>query len=107
MNMDLLLMALLVGAANYAFRVFPVKLMRKEPAPGGLISAFLASTGPAAIATLVVASILPQLYPIPRDVIALLAGVGVTIAAFLPGRSVVGATLAGSTAYGLAFWLTS
>lgn len=105
MNADLVLMAVLAGGANWAFRALPTLLLRREPHPGGMMSRFLAATGPAAIATLVVASILPQLYPAPRDLIPLAAGTAATVAAFLPRRSVVAATLAGATAYGLAFGL--
>lgn len=107
MNTDLVLLAVLAGAANWAFRALPTLLLRQEPRPGGLASRFLAATGPAAIATLVVASALPQLYPVPRDLIPLAAGVLATVAAYLPRRSVVGATLAGATAYGAVFWLVS
>ena len=95
MNPDLVLVALLAGAANWAFRALPTLLMTSEPKPGGLLARFLAATGPAAIATLFTASILPQLWPVPKDLVALLAGIIATTLAFLPRRSVVVATLAG------------
>src|SRR5699024_8834179 len=76
------LMAVLTGVATWAFRALPTMLMRSEPKPGGLLARFLAATGPAAIATLFVASILPQLMPVPRDVLPLVAGVAATVAAF-------------------------
>ncbi|MGA0541830.1 AzlD domain-containing protein [Neotabrizicola sp. VNH66] len=107
MSLALLAMAVLAGAANWMFRVLPTVLLRRDPQPGGLLSRFLASTGPAAIATLCVASVLPQLYPVPRDGLPLAAGVAATVAAFLPRRSVVLATLAGSAAYGLAYALSA
>lgn len=103
MSGDLVLLALMVGAANWAFRALPTLLLRREPQPGGVLSRFLAATGPAAIATLFAASILPQLYPAPKDLVPLAAGVTATILAFLPRRSVVAATLCGALAYGLAF----
>lgn len=103
MNLDLLAMAALAGAANWGFRALPTLLMRREPHPGGAMSRFLSATGPAAIATLVVASVLPQLYPVPRDLIPLALGTAATVLAFLPRRSVVAATLAGAAAYGAAF----
>jgi hypothetical protein len=103
MSGDLVLMAVLAGAANWAFRALPTLLMRREPHPGGVAARFLAATGPAAIATLVVASVLPQLYPVPRDLIPLALGTAATVLAFLPRRSVVAATLAGAAAYGAAF----
>ena len=104
MNADLVIMALMAGAANWAFRALPVLLMRREARPGGMASRFLASTGPAAIATLFVASVLPQLWPVPRDIWPLAAGVAATVLAFLPRRSVVAGTLAGAAAYAAAFW---
>ncbi|MCC7320751.1 MAG: AzlD domain-containing protein [Rubellimicrobium sp.] len=106
MRGDLLLMAVLTGAATWALRALPTMLMRSEPTPGGILARFLAATGPAAIATLFVASVLPQLMPVPRDVLPLAAGVLATIAAFVPRRSIIAATLAGAVAYGAVFALT-
>ena len=56
-------MALLAGAANWAFRVLPTLARTDRLQPGGWLERFLAATGPAAIATLFVASILPLLSP--------------------------------------------
>lgn len=105
MNGDLVLMAVLAGAANWAFRALPTMLMRHETQPGGLMARFLAATGPAAIATLFVASVLPQLWPMPRDLLPLALGTAATVLAFWPRRSVVAGTLAGAVAYGAAVWL--
>ncbi len=107
MNGDLVLIAVLAGAANWGFRALPILWMRRDAPPGGLMARFLAATGPAAIATLFVASVLPQLHPAPRDLIPLAAGTLATLAAFLPRRSVVAATLAGAAAYGGAFAILS
>ncbi len=104
MNLDLVILALMAGAANWAFRALPVILMRREARPGGMAARFLASTGPAAIATLFVASVLPQLWPVPRDLLPLAAGVAATVLAFLPRRSVVAGTLCGAAGYAAAFW---
>ena len=105
MNPDLVIMALMAGAANWAFRALPVMLMKGEARPGGIAARFLASTGPAAIATLFVASVLPQVWPVPRDLWPLAAGTLAVVLAFLPKRSVVAATIAGAVAYGVAFAL--
>ena len=105
MNPDLAIMALMAGAANWAFRALPVMLMKREARPGGIAARFLASTGPAAIATLFVASVLPQLWPVPRDLWPLAAGVAATVLAFLPRRSVVAGTLPGAAGYAAAFWM--
>lgn len=40
MNPDLVLMAVLSGLANWAFRALPVLLMRGEAKPGGLMAGF-------------------------------------------------------------------
>lgn len=75
-------------------------LLRRDLPPVGPLARFLAATGPAAIATLFVASVLPQLVPVPRDVLALALGTAATVLAYLPRRSVVAATLCGAAAYG-------
>jgi hypothetical protein len=105
MSWDLVLLALMAGAANWAFRALPVLLMRGEARPGGITARFLAATGPAAIATLFVASVLPQLWPVPRDLLPLVAGVLATLAGFWPRRSVVAGTLIGALGYSMAFWM--
>ncbi|MGL5010900.1 MAG: AzlD domain-containing protein [Paracoccaceae bacterium] len=104
MNPQLLIMALTVGLATYAFRVGPAKLLRSDMPEGSLLARFLAATGPAAIATLFTASVLPllrtQTLPLP-----LIAGTLTVIAIFFWRRSVVLATLAGAAAYGAVFAL--
>jgi len=105
MNPDLLALALVVGAANWAFRYFPTRLDASAAPPHGRWARFLAATGPAAIATLAVASLLPMVTANRADLVPLAAGVGVVLATYLWRRSVVAATLAGSAAYGLAFAL--
>lgn len=107
MNGDLLLTAALAGAATWAFRALPTLLSRRDAQPTGLFARFLAATGPAAIATLFVASVLPQLHPAPRDLVPLAAGTLATVLAFLPGRAVALATVAGAVAYGAAYALVS
>lgn len=102
MRAELLTLALVVGAFTWAFRFFPTKLDVSAMKPDGVLARFLASTGPAAIATLFVASVLPMLQqglPVP-----LIAGTVAVLAVFAASRSVVGATLAGSAGYGLAVW---
>lgn len=107
MNTDLLLMAALAGLANWAFRALPTILLRQEPKPGGVFAGFLASTGPAAIATLFVASGMGMISPAAKDLVPFAVGTLGTVLAFLPKRSVVVATLAGATAYGIAFAMVS
>jgi branched-subunit amino acid transport protein len=102
MRIELFLMALAVGAATYAFRVLPTRMARADLPEGGMLARFLASTGPAAIATLFTASVLPLVrdggLPLP-----LLMGTLAVGAAFILRKSVVLATLAGAMAYGTGF----
>lgn len=101
MRSDLLLMALAVGAATWAFRYFPTRLDVSVLPKTGPLARFLAATGPAAIATLFVASVLPALrggVPLP-----LVAGVLAVLAVYVWRKSVVMATLAGSGVYGAVF----
>lgn len=104
MNSDLLIVAVLAGAANWAFRVLPTRMQLDDLAPGGLLSRFLAATGPAAIGTLFVASILPALSLVPSEVLPVGLGTLVVVAVFAARRSVVAATLAGAVAHGLTVW---
>jgi Branched-chain amino acid transport protein (AzlD) len=104
MNTDLLLVAVMAGAANWAFRVLPTRMQLSDRPESSLLAQFLAATGPAAIATLFVASILPALTLVPRDLASFVFGTGAVLAVFFGTRSVVGATMAGSVAYGLAVW---
>lgn len=103
MRVEILTLALIVGSFTWAFRFFPTKLDLSAMKPDGILARFLASTGPAAIATLFVASVLPMVksgLPLP-----LIAGTTAVLAAYGATKSVVAATLTGSAAYGLAFWL--
>ena len=103
MRLEILTLALIVGACTWAFRFFPTKADLSGIKPDGMLARFLASTGPAAIATLFVASVLPMLkggLPLP-----LIIGTGAVLAVYAAMRSVVLATLAGSVGYGLAVWL--
>jgi len=105
MNPDLLIMALIVGVFTWAFRFVPTKLDISGLPPDGLLSRFLAATGPAAIATLVAASIWPMVSVNRAEAVPLISGVLVVLAVFGWRRSVVQATMAGAVAYGVAFAL--
>jgi hypothetical protein len=104
MNTDLLVVAVLAGLANYAFRVFPTRMGSTALPQTGPLARFLAATGPAAIATLFVASILPSLSFVPRDMATLAIGIASVIGVYMASRSIVAATLAGSVAYGLSVY---
>jgi branched-subunit amino acid transport protein len=105
MNPDLLAVALLAGAATWAFRVLPTLARTDTLRPGGRMERFLAATGPAAIATLFVAAILPALTPDPWALLPTLTGVLAVLAAWAASRSVALATLAGAVLHGATVWL--
>ncbi|MBA3910144.1 MAG: hypothetical protein C0524_09715 [Rhodobacter sp.] len=104
MNLELLAVAVMAGAANWAFRVLPTRARTDRLQPGGLLERFLSATGPAAIATLFVAAILPSLAVEVSRLLPVLVGTAAVIAVYLSRRSVVLATLAGALAHGLVVW---
>lgn len=105
MNLDLLTVALLAGAANWAFRALPILARTDRLATVGWLERFLSATGPAAIATLFVAAVLPSLsLDLPR-LLPLAVGTLAVLALWVLRRSVVLATLGGAVAHGLTVWL--
>ena len=105
MRSEILTLALLVGLFTWAFRVFPTRADLSTLPPDGVLARFLAATGPAAITTLFVASVMPWLQgglmvPIGFGTVAI-------IAVYAASRSVVAATLAGSAGYGVAVWVSA
>ena len=101
MRAEVLALILAVGASSWAFRALPFRLDLSGLSPEGRLGRLLAATGPAAIATLFTASVLPMVaggLPLP-----LAGGTAAVLAVFAATRSVVGATLAGSIAYGALF----
>jgi branched-subunit amino acid transport protein len=104
MNPELLAVALVTGAATWAFRVLPTLARTDRLRPGGRLERFLAATGPAAIATLFVAAILPMVSPDPSALLPFAVGVLAVLGAWVATRSVALATLAGAVLHGLAVW---
>lgn len=103
MSGEVLVLALIVGAANWGFRYLPIRFGLGAGAEDGLFARFLAAVGPAAIATLFVASALP--FAVAGEGIAPLAGTAGVVAVWVWRRSVVLATLAGAVVYAMAFAL--
>lgn len=101
MRAELLALAVAVGLATWLFRFAPTKLSLAKTAPNGPLRRFFAATGPAAIATLFTASILPMLAPEAGAKLPLVLGTAAVLATYAARRSVVLATLAGALAYGL------
>lgn len=102
MRVEVLVLALIVGLANYAFRYGPIGARLGEGQGGGRMARFLAATGPAAIATLVVASALPM---VDGAALPMAAGGAAVLGLWAWRRSVVLATLAGSAVHGVVVWL--
>lgn len=108
MNPEILLLAAIVGFANWAFRYGPMRFgLGAGESKDGMLARFLAATGPAAIATLAVASVLPMVGPELAAAAPLLGGIAAVLVLWVWRRSVVLSTLAGSLAYGLVFALTA
>ncbi|MDR0807775.1 MAG: AzlD domain-containing protein [Gemmobacter sp.] len=101
MRPEILLLALMVGVSTWAFRALPFRIDLSRLAPEGWLSRLLGATGPAAIAALLVASVLSAL----REPLAgqgpLGGGAVAVVAVWLWRRSVVLATLGGALAFGL------
>ncbi|NGQ91797.1 hypothetical protein G5V65_12900 [Rhodobacter sp. HX-7-19] len=103
MRWEVLALALVVGAANWGFRYLPIRFGLGSGAEGGMLGRFLASVGPAAIATLFVASALP--FVAGGALLAPVPGTVAVVAVWLWRRSVVLATLAGAVAHAAGFAL--
>lgn len=102
MRADVIQLALLAGGLTYLWRYVPLRVNLSDMPKDGLLSRFLSATGPAAIATLFVAEMLPLLHG--TQAAQGRAGVGVlaVLLAFAWRKSVVFATLAGACACGVA-----
>ncbi len=101
MRFEVIEIALLAGLATWACRFLPTRADLARLAPHGLFARLLEALGPAAIAALFVAEVMPELSRPLGDQGPLAAGVLGTVAVFVVTRSVVGATLGGAVAYGL------
>lgn len=97
MSVDFLLLVGCVGFTTWAFRYLPIALSKQGHSNSGKMEPFFQSIGPAAIAALFTASVLPGAGFIPTDMI--LASLGV-IAVYGWKKSVVLATMTGSFVYG-------
>lgn len=105
MNWELLTIAVMAGAANWAFRALPILARTDRLAAGGWLERFLSATGPAAIATLFVASILPALTPEIAKLLPVITGTLAVLVCWMSRPSVVLATLAGAFVHGATVWL--
>ena len=102
MAADLVILAVLVGGANWCFRVLPMVFPIAKAGGDGPVGRFLSATGPAAIATLFVAEMLPLLQGTQAEQGRVGVGVLAVMLAFAWRKSVVFATLSGACACGVA-----
>ncbi len=102
MRFDVLELTLIAGVLTYLWRYLPLRVNLSDLPPGGPLSRFLASTGPAAIATLFVAEMLPLADATFLQQGRAALGVLGVLAAYAWRRSAVFATLAGALACGAA-----
>ncbi|MBK5947345.1 hypothetical protein CCR83_13060 [Rhodobacter veldkampii DSM 11550] len=105
MSVDVIQLGLIVGAFTWAFRFAPTRLDLANDRPEGLFDRFLSATGPAAIATLFTASVLPMLKPGLGDQAPLAMGMLAVIGAHFWFRSTAIATLSGAAAYGMTIFV--
>ena len=106
MRTDIIILATAVGLGTYLFRFLPTRMNLTSGSGTGRLARGLAAVGTAAITTLVVAGIMPDLTGGSASLISALAGLaGVTLAHILT-RNVAFATLCGALAYRLAYAAT-
>ncbi len=105
MRPELIVLAFVVGLTTWAFRFVPTKLPLSRSGANGPLQRFLAATGPAAIATLFTASVLPMISPEISEDLPLILGTVAVLAAYAMRPSVVLPTLAGALAFGLGTFL--
>lgn len=105
MRTELVLVALIVGLGTWLFRFLPTRLGGRPGLRSPRLTAAMESIGPAAIATLFIASVLPGLAPGAGGRALILIGCAATLLAFRIRRNIVLATMAGTVAYGVAFAL--
>lgn len=100
---EVLIVTLLVGLGTYLLRFLPTLFMRGTGDPRVPLARFLSATGPAAIAALFVAAILPMLSPQAGTIAPLLCGCAAVVGVFAWRRDISLATVSGAIAYGAVF----
>lgn len=103
MRIDLVLVAVVVGLGTWLFRFLPTRLRGRSGVRSPRLTQAMESIGPAAIVTLFLASIVPDLGPGAPHRVLVVIGCATTVLAFWIKRNVVLATMAGTAAYGVAF----
>lgn len=95
MSYEVLLLGLLVGAANYCFRYLPLRLRvgNARPTKRGAIGILLDTIGIASICALLVVSTAPEVMHDTRRFVPTLVGFAVLGASFYKTRSIIIPTL--------------
>lgn len=104
MSYEVLLLGLLVGAANYCFRYLPLRLRvgNTRPTKRGAVGILLDTIGIASICALLVVSTAPEVMHDSRRFVPTLVGFAVLGGSFYKTRSIIVPTLISALAYGLA-----
>lgn len=108
MSIEIILIGIIVGIANFASRFGPLFLiqMRRNAKPRNSpvwLGIALGSIGIAAITSMLVVATLPPLIETPNKVIAMSAGFVVLIVLYYKFKNIVAATLIAALSYGLVY----
>ena len=108
MNLEIILVGILVGIANFASRFGPFFVIQKfQPGSqrrGALwITIALGSIGIAAISSMLVVATLPPLLEIPNKSFAMLVGFIVLTGLYFKFKQIVPATLTAALTYGVIY----
>ncbi|MQW91095.1 L-valine transporter subunit YgaH [Acinetobacter wanghuae] len=108
MNIEIILVGIMVGIANFASRFGPFYVLQKfqqsSQKRGALwIKIALGSIGIAAISSMLVVATLPPLLETPNKSFAMLMGFCVLIALYFKFKRIVLATLTAALTYGLIY----
>ena len=108
MNLEIILVGILVGIANFASRFGPFFVIQKfqqgSQKRGALwIKIALGSIGIAAISSMLVVATLPPLLEIPNKSFAMLVGFAVLIGLYFRFKQIVPAPLTAALTYGLVY----
>ncbi|STL84051.1 putative inner membrane protein [Escherichia coli] len=103
MSYEVLLLGLLVGAANYCFRYLPLRLRvgNARPTKRGAVGILLDTIGIASICALLVVSTAPEVMPRYTPFRAHAGRLRVLGASFYKTRSIIIPTLLSALTYGL------
>lgn len=108
MNLEIILVGIVVGIANFASRFGPFfviqKFQQSSQKRGSLwIKIALGSIGIAAISSMLVVATLPPLLQTPNKSVAMLVGFTVLTSLYFKFRQIVPATLTAALVYGLVY----